>query len=96
MRHLRRSDLEPKSIKLTIEWRGACNEKDWAAALTDAIERADYSRATRVTSTELLTSKGTTPRIPVVTLRSLGYDPPDPSGGFWAALRRRLRRLAHA
>lgn len=98
MRHLTRSDLEPKRIQLTIEWVGACNEKDWAAALTEAIEEVDRSRTTRVVSTDLLTSKGTTPSVPPVTLRALGYDPPDRRKriGFWNTLRRRLWRYAHA
>ena len=49
-----------KRIRLTIEWDGACSERDWACVLSSAIEGFDSSGVTRVTESELLTAFGTT------------------------------------
>lgn len=67
-----------KRIRLTIEWDGACSEYDWAERLSELIERADYSKVTRVVNTELLTNHGTT------EVRDIpGISKPR---GFWASL----------
>ena len=71
-----------KSIRLTIEWPGACSEADWAKRITEAIEECDYSHITKVVKAELLTDYGYT-------------DPIDVPGilkpiGFWCALANRF------
>jgi hypothetical protein len=70
-----RPEERAKRIRLTVEWIGACSEETWALELKQVIERADYSRVTRVTLIEALTDEGTTRIIPVARLRELGYSP---------------------
>ena len=55
---LRRDGM--KRIRLTIEWDGACSEKDWARQVARQIKRMDADALTRVVMVELLTDVGQT------------------------------------
>jgi len=58
--HSFREEPMKKRIRLTVEWDGACSERDWAKVLREEIEGCDVSRCTRVTKIEHLTSIGWT------------------------------------
>jgi hypothetical protein len=50
-----------KRVRLTVEWDGACSERDWAEVLRKVIENSDASGLTRVSDVELITDFGDTP-----------------------------------
>lgn len=60
-----------KRIRLTIEWCGACSERQWADVLKKVIEQTDRSGLTHVSNIELVTDFGDT--TPLTLAEDSGY-----------------------